>query len=261
MKRLRDILSWPSRFLYWAWLLGLLRGSLDCKLRSGQQLTIRKPPVEDLPLAWEIFVTETYKFPWPLENVRRVVDLGANVGYSALYFSGQFPKAHIDAFEPHPVHLQQLRELVVANHLENRVTVHPVAAGSKQRTGFLSDAGCSSTVAVQGIPITVIDWFSSEQSRSVDLLKVDIEGSESELIADPRISHLKIPYVVVEWHGQVERLVHERLVGLGYEVQCGRQGKNSDGSTFGLVYGRLTSLRTAAISLPHEARAKDCRVL
>ncbi len=241
--RLRDQFAWPSRLSYLSWRLGVLgKDQCGCKLRSGLKVIIRPRPAEDIDLAAQIFALRIYEFPWPMTNVRRIVDLGANVGYASLYFAYQFPESRIDAFEPHPVHLQQLKAMIDANSLQDRVIVHPVAVGSADRQTFLTDAGTASTLAQQGLPIQVIDWFSFASGQNIDFLKVDIEGAEDELFADPRIDSLAIPYVIVEWHETKERpfteqRITEKLSSLGYEFRSGERGENP-GLRYGNIYAR-----------------------
>src|SRR6516165_5292425 len=47
----------------------------------------------------------------------RIVDLGANVGYSCLWWANLCPNAEIEAFEPHPIHAELLRWHIRKNGL------------------------------------------------------------------------------------------------------------------------------------------------
>jgi len=198
---------------------------------------MRPLPAEDTALAYQIFLSEIYRPPWPLDDVRSVVDLGANVGYATLYFARLFPGATIDAFEPHPAHLQQFRALVAANKLDSRVFLHAAAVGCVARRSFLSDAGVSSAIVNNGISVQVVDWFAFAANRRIDLLKVDIEGTEHELVADSRMESLRIPHIVIEWHHSPDVL--ERIRQIGYDVQAGPLEKNSNGMQFGLAWCSL----------------------
>ena len=47
-----------------------------------------------------IFYTEEYRAPSSLKEVQTIIDLGANIGISAVYFSHTHPQAKIIALEP-----------------------------------------------------------------------------------------------------------------------------------------------------------------
>ncbi len=49
----------------------------------------------------EIFVDKIYAFP-QAGKAPRILDLGANIGLSVLYFKSLFPDALIEAYEPDP---------------------------------------------------------------------------------------------------------------------------------------------------------------
>src|SRR6185437_5675225 len=182
MKRLRDQMTSLSRLRYLAWRAAPFGTSLKATLLNRQRLILRSAPADDLEIAYEVFVTEVYRSPRVIapRSVHRIVDVGANVGYTVLYWAEHFPGAHIEAFEPHPEHLNLLAQNVHLNNLEQRVTVRPVAAGVHTESAYLVDAGSSSRVVSQNrpgvIPIQTIDFFEAIGTAPIDLLKLDCEG-------------------------------------------------------------------------------------
>src|SRR5512145_2144886 len=60
------------------------------------------------------------------EDVRTVLDIGANAGISAVYFAASFPRAEVHAFEPDPGNCELLRLNAQAS---GRIHVHPFALG------------------------------------------------------------------------------------------------------------------------------------
>ncbi len=161
----------------------------------------------DYGIAYEIFVLQHYACPrrLPPGEIRLIVDLGANVGFSCLYWLTQFPQSRIVAVEPHPGHLVQCRVNLAANGMLSRVTLHAAAAGVAPGRIKLTDEGTSSQVrpdATDGIDAAVIDVFPLLTGDPVDLLKIDIEGSEYAILGDPRFLKLQIPRLVMEWHGK-----------------------------------------------------------
>jgi FkbM family methyltransferase len=155
--------------------------------------------------AYEIFVQRFYAPPVriPPERVRLIVDLGANVGMSCLWWLSNYWRAQVMAFEPHPRHAEAARANFALNDFGSRVEFYQAAAGPAKMTAHLSDEGSSSRIernGKEGFEIEVIDLFELFVGRRVDILKMDIEGSEVELLADPRFALLDIGAVVMEWH-------------------------------------------------------------
>ena len=227
----------PSHLRFLMWRTGMFGKKVTVKLTSGERLLFSGSWLE-VDTASDIFVNEPYRSPRPIESasIRRIVDVGANVGYSVLYWAAHFPDARIDAFEPHPVHLDWLRQTISLNHLTDSVTVHAAAAGTTNGRAELID--CSVASAVVGresdsevvadgvIPIEVVDFFQVIGDTPIDLLKLDCEGAEFDLLMDKRFDRLDVRNLVMEWHESsvhpsAERDLSSRLLELGWDVQAG----------------------------------------
>lgn len=211
MKRLRDNMSAWSRLYYLIWRATGGRWDLQVRFRSGVRLILRGGEVDDLNMGHEIFVREAYLPPEPLKpgEILRIVDVGANVGYSVIYWAGLFRNAAIEAFEPHPEILRALRANLELNGLSERVKIFPVAAGTQNTTAMLTDAGVCSTLtqdrSIGGYEVSVKDFFAAVGHGQIDLLKMDCEGAEYDLIADPRFADLNVISMVLEWHATEQR--------------------------------------------------------
>ncbi len=163
-------------------------------------------------------------------QVKLVVDLGANVGFSTLYFLERFQNSRIIGFEPHPLHFEQAQRNLGLNDARDRVELHPFAAGSHNRSMQLSDKGSSSSLIENAtgaaVSIQVVDIFPLLRGKKIDLLKMDIEGGEYEILADPRFGELNIGAIVMEWHARNDTSVgfqdkswcERRLQDLGYQI-------------------------------------------
>ena len=228
IRRFRDLLAPASRVRYLVWRATKLPTAPVFRLATGERLSVRRAPAADLDTAYEVFVSEVYRSPRPIarESVRRVVDLGANVGFSVAYFLRQFPHAHVDAFEPHPEHLRLLRANLARNGTSARVTVHAAAAGTRAGEAFLTDAETVSSVSARGgagsLPVRVEDFYEAVGKAPIDLLKMDIEGGEYELLADPRFDALPARSIVLEWHKSAahpdgRRWCERRFAQAGFE--------------------------------------------
>jgi FkbM family methyltransferase len=232
MQRLRDVMTPTSRLRYLAWRAFGVPETLTVRLMAGQRIFLRREaarePVDDAGVAREVFVEEPYRSPRPLDrlSVKRLVDVGANVGYSILYFLREYPQAIIDAFEPHPLHCAQIESHLGANCESRRVHIHPVAVGSKAGCAKLSDEGVGSHLvssAGAGLTVEVVDFFAWAGASEIDLLKLDCEGAEYDLVMDERFRTLKAKTIVLEWHAteshpEAERDILTRLESLGFEI-------------------------------------------
>jgi FkbM family methyltransferase len=224
-----------SAVRYLGWRLGGRRGDVWLRLRSGHefpgpefQLRPNSVGNNDAGVAYEIFIHKYLRVPVriPPERVKLIVDLGANVGMSCLYWLAAYWRAELIAFEPHPGHAAQCRANLERNGFLSRATLHAAAAGTANGRAWISDAGTSSQVGTapgSGYEIEVIDTFALLAGRRIDILKIDIEGSEYELLEDPRFGELDIRAIIMEWHERKDRpeghaWCCERLRELGFQL-------------------------------------------
>ena len=121
-----------------------------------------------------------------------IVDVGGHIGcYSILAAAGVGPEGRVFTFEPHPETACLLARNVAINGYEDRVEVVRMAVGGTDGWGRLcldeSDDGSSRLVAgddrndrVYPVQITTLDsYFRGEKWPNIDLIKMDIEGSET----------------------------------------------------------------------------------
>ena len=236
---------------YVLWRLTGRRGVVALRLAGGPTILLRPPGSgnNDYGVAYEIFLYRYYQCPreLPRAAIRRVLDLGANVGFSCLYWLTQFPAAEVIAFEPHPGHFTQCRANLSVNDMLPRVELHQAAAGTAARRITLSDEGTSSSVMADadgGIAVEMVDVFALLKDRPVDLIKLDIEGGEYAILEDPRFAALRIPYLVMEWHGgpaKRDRCL-TRFSALGYETL-----QLFDSGSYGMLwaFARARAVRAA----------------
>ena len=203
------LLSVPSLARYAWWRSRGRHSTVYVDLRNGPRILLRPASASsnnDYGVAYEVFVHHHYACPRPLQadSVSLIVDLGANVGFSCLYWLTHYPRAKLVAMEPHPGHFAQCRANLAANNLLSRVELHRAAAGVAPQEIVLSDAGAASSVLppnAGGITAPMLDVFALLSGRSVSILKLDIEGSEYPILGDPRFATLRPRCLVMEWHG------------------------------------------------------------
>lgn len=244
---LRDLMTAGSRIRYLLWRASPVRRSVTVKLRAGEKLVLRPPPAWDLALAREVFVTTPYESPRPLAvtSVHRIVDVGANVGYTVVYWLHHYPLARIEAFEPHPGFVRYFRENVKANGSSERVVIHAVAAGVRKGVAHLIDAETISRTTERevenSIRVNVVDFYETVGDERIDLLKLDCEGAEYPLLMDRRFEKLNLDTLVLEWHAiptkpNAEWEIRRRLESLGWELESIGPRTELPGLTTGLFW-------------------------
>jgi FkbM family methyltransferase len=136
----------------------------------------------------EIFLQETYRFP-SIEPPQSIIDCGSNIGLSILFFKTLFPHCAITAIEAFPDTFRMLEENIRVNNMANVTALNCALAASHGRLPFFSrpgalrgslnrDRGPGEPVFVRSMPLSELIV------NEVDLLKIDIEGSEVMVFQD-----------------------------------------------------------------------------
>jgi FkbM family methyltransferase len=163
------------------------------------------------------------EFPLARAAVRTVLDIGANVGVTALYFSQIFPNAEIYAFEPAPDNFA-----VLAKNIANckRIRAFNFALGAKDATldlfasdnpvnfgGYSLHATGSDTSKKVSIPVRNVATVLQEIALdTVDVIKVDTEGAEWDILtAFPESVLRSAKYLTGELHGNKDFALLEYL--------------------------------------------------
>jgi FkbM family methyltransferase len=141
----------------------------------------------DLLTVNEIFCREDYIASGDLKVV---VDIGANIGISALYFMSRNTHGRCYAFEPLPSNLLKLRKNI--DSISSRVEISSKAVADFSGTARFGveptgrycgiDLALDSTIAVDTVHINdVLDNVLSREG-TIDILKIDTEGAEIKTV-------------------------------------------------------------------------------
>ena len=129
----------------------------------------------------------------------QILDLGANIGLFAIAMLGRYPGSTVTAFEPDPQNAEVLQRVIAASP-ESWTLVQAAAAARDGTVGFTSGGFGISHTAPEGEQVQAVDVFP--HLASADLAKIDIEGSEWELLADERFARLPTPVLHLEYHAR-----------------------------------------------------------
>lgn len=154
---------------------------------------------------YEIFYKEYYDFNSD-KNSPRIIDCGANVGISCLYYLTKFPEASVTAFEANPEIAKHLRNNLKAN-AGNSVEVIEKAVWTEDGTlNFTEDSSDSGSISNSGSlivkSIRLKDYLQKEVE--VDFLKIDIEGAEVQVLNDIKDELVKVKNCFIEYHSYTD---------------------------------------------------------
>jgi FkbM family methyltransferase len=182
-----------------------------------------------------------------------IIDVGANIGDTVMYFKWLYPQARIWAFEPGQRAFELLKECVKINAYKDVVIFREALSNRDgdmpllvQRGHFLGSSGSQAwqdALRVQGeafisemVPVRRFsDRVKELGIRHIDLLKIDIEGGESELLVDAEDILAYTDRVILEYH-VVEQAkqnsfdaINDVLHRAGFEIRvfgCQRSNDN-----------------------------------
>jgi FkbM family methyltransferase len=116
-----------------------------------------------------------------------VIDGGAFIGDSALVLSELKPR-RIYAFEPTYENFLLLKETICLNRLSNVVPVKMALGAGKGKVSLFPYTSASFVSSIYGqhqgeeVEMTSVDEFVKENKLEVGVIKLDVEGSESNVI-------------------------------------------------------------------------------
>lgn len=141
-------------------------------------------------------------------GVPLIVDLGANIGLSPLYFSMTWPGSRVVAVEPNDENFAMLSDNIADIAAIEAVHAGVTSTGDALRISDLSvgtnafrtrPAGADGH-SIPGITVPQILAAQRERGAIPFAVKVDIEGAESDLFAGNLAWIDEIPLIVVELH-------------------------------------------------------------
>jgi FkbM family methyltransferase len=185
--------------------------ALDLKIGRSRRAVSLRPFSGDIFILYEVLAFESYKIgDTALDpgSVKTIVDCGANIGLTALFFAERYPDARIFCIEPDPENFALLQK-----NTESEPRITPVQAaivGSNGGSVFLTQnrpawgnhisVGERPTGGVEVSGVSMVDLCARYDLQSIDILKVDIEGGEEAMFANPGFLS-RVRFVMAELHG------------------------------------------------------------
>lgn len=181
-------------------------------LKDGVRLAYRLNR-GDIQSIREVWLDQAYRLPFELRPTS-VIDLGANIGFTSLFFAKRYGCSHVIAVEPVPDNAALTKLNLAENGVQATVieaAVGPAAGVAKFAMSRDSNLGHLSDRGVEVDVVAMDDLLDLIPEGVVDLVKIDIEGGEAPLLesAPPWLSRVRS--IIIEFHP--DRVDYPGLVG------------------------------------------------
>jgi len=192
--------------------LGFVTGyRLYMHFKSKSQRPIRLPflqhPVyfrnigSDAKMFEQIFVNKEYDVKIPVAP-QVIIDLGANVGFASVFFANRFPNAKIFAIEPDESNYATAQKNLAPY---KNVQLVKGAVWHKSQTINLVDKGygVAAYMVEEGTgknevkAYTIKEIMEIMNTATIDILKMDVEGTEKELFESGSGEWLPVTKVLI----------------------------------------------------------------
>jgi len=150
----------------------------------------------------DIFVKKIYQFEANSEEPL-IIDMGANIGLSVIFFKRLYPKSKIIAYEADKNIFKILSENLNNNGFEDVIKHNLAVWNSNCTLSFKPDNADGGHISDDdsGVSVKAVDFSDIlKEFDKIDFLKMDIEGAENELFDKLADNLHKIDNLFVEYH-------------------------------------------------------------
>ncbi len=210
-RRLLRLMGMRSALAFkWKQKLGIR--PLSVRVRGAAKPLLMRPDADDFGILNQIFLERELDVELPF-CPQLIVDGGANVGYASAFFANKYPKARIISIEPSAANFEMLKK-----NIQDYKNIHPIRAGLWSSDAALvldnpgalfaslkvREAGEADAETFPGISIPGL--MASLKIDKIDLLKLDIEGTEERLFTEGNREWISnVQALVIEIHGRSAR--------------------------------------------------------
>ena len=160
----------------------------------------------DIGVFYQVFLAKSYNLNYYIDP-KIIIDCGANIGLSAVFFKNKFPNAKVIAIEPELSNFELLEKntknyndiFCINSGIWNKSTNLKIKSNSSHWDFTVEEVDYKNENTIPAISIRdILDNHGIEQ---IDILKIDIEGSEKELFEEDYEYWMKRTKVlVIELH-------------------------------------------------------------
>ena len=186
------------------------KASFSARLRLNSSRVaeiVLRPFAGDIFVLFEVLLGRCYQIPDAIlspEGVHVILDCGANIGITSLYFASRYSNARIFSIEPDKENFALLKRNTAAE--PRIIPIHGAIVGRARKSVHLttSNPAWGNFITEQGegleVPALAVEQILELNGLSrIDLLKVDIEGAERELFTNCEFLQ-RVGFVIIELH-------------------------------------------------------------
>jgi FkbM family methyltransferase len=178
----------------------------------------------------ELFDDEMYRFLSDKKNPF-IVDCGANLGMSVLYFKHLYPEAQVLAYEADQHIFSFLKKNVDSFGYKDVQLCNQAVWYKEEVLEFLAEGGAGGRIEKSSeghkfVQVQAIRLRDILEKNQVDFLKIDIEGAEYPVVKDCADLLSRIPFLFIEYHSMPDepQRLHEILqmvadAGFRYQIK------------------------------------------
>ncbi len=218
--------------------LALWNGQTDIRVRpkGTSAAVLIRGNSSDVDVFGQIFIQNEYGCLLGTNTVDLVIDAGANVGYSSVYFLSRFPSCQLVAIEPDPANFAALRENLAPYGA--RATLHNCGIWSRPAQLAIESSlyrdgrewtrqvrECEPGERGDVTAITIGELLRQSGRERLSLLKMDIEGAEAVVFADAACQEWlkRTDAVAIELHddtsfGEASNLFHAAIRDQHFQI-------------------------------------------
>ncbi|MEY8759998.1 FkbM family methyltransferase [Chryseobacterium tongliaoense] len=158
----------------------------------------------DIDIFYEIFWKNAYDKHLKLlkKNPEIIVDLGAHIGMTSIYFALKYPDVKIYSIEASPENFELLKANTAS--FKNITCFHAAAHFEDGSVNFgTQELSYNQKVSESGTPVQALSvetFMKNNHIQQIDLLKIDIEGAEADLLSKNNSWLQNIENIIIEIH-------------------------------------------------------------
>lgn len=172
------------------------------KLNIERNFKIRHYPSSDFSVFKTVILENQYNLEYNIKSDTQItiIDAGANAGYTTIFYKDKYPNSRIIAIEPFDENIKLLEENIKINnltnvHIEKKCLWHQEAKlfldfnfrDSREHSVRTSEHQLSNTIQVSATSIASL--IEKYKMKTIEILKLDIEGSEKEIFEQDEKIH------------------------------------------------------------------------
>lgn len=195
---------------------------------SRFELSMRTGPSSDFLVASQVFANRNYAVITGLQNVRTILDCGANVGYTSAYLLSHYPRARVVMVEPDIENCEMCTQNL-AHYGKRAAVLHAAVWGSEKRLAISLDRDdrewgrvVKESSSAEGAMVNGITMHRLIElcGGAIDILKMDVEWAELDVFATDTSWLSAVRNLAIELHdADCKRVFFDAMRSWEYDLK------------------------------------------